>query len=249
VKFRLGTYNIHRAIGVDRRFRPDRIASLVAEHDPDVLLLQEVDDDVPRSKRLDLGRELAEALGYPHCAIGHNVRLRQGRYGNCTLSRFPIERSRNIDLTIGRRKRRGCQHTTLLLPSRGGTTSRLEVFNLHLGLLARERRMQAGLLASSAEIARLRAAQPTIVAGDFNDWRNLLRPLFVDTMNFRCATDRKTKGGPRSIRTYPSLSPQGGLDKVFYRGRIHLLKAFACRHQLAKLASDHLPVFAEFSLG
>ena len=41
--FRLVTYNIHRAIGVDRRFRPDRIVHILAEHDPDVVLLQVVD--------------------------------------------------------------------------------------------------------------------------------------------------------------------------------------------------------------
>ncbi len=46
---------------------------------------------------MDLPRELAAALRYPHVAIGHNVTLRKGRYGNATLSR------RNIDLTIGTR--------------------------------------------------------------------------------------------------------------------------------------------------
>ena len=33
------TYNIHRAIGVDRRFRPGRIFEVIEHHRPDVLLL------------------------------------------------------------------------------------------------------------------------------------------------------------------------------------------------------------------
>jgi endonuclease/exonuclease/phosphatase family metal-dependent hydrolase len=42
------TYNIHRAVGVDRRFRPDRILRVTDHHRPDVLLLHEVDEGVPR---------------------------------------------------------------------------------------------------------------------------------------------------------------------------------------------------------
>src|SRR6185503_19029789 len=103
MQLRVLTYNIHRAIGLDRQFRPDRIVRIVEDHDPDVVLFQEVDDGVPRSRELDLARELAQALGYPYFAVGHNVRLRKGRYGNATLSRHAILRERNIDLTIGAR--------------------------------------------------------------------------------------------------------------------------------------------------
>ena len=94
------TYNIHRAIGVDRRFRPTRIVDIVGHHDPDLLLLQEVDEGVPRSREQHIAKDLAEELGYPHYAVGHNVTLRKGRYGNATLSRFPILRERNIDLSV-----------------------------------------------------------------------------------------------------------------------------------------------------
>ena len=99
MRVRILSYNIHRAIGVDRRFRLDRIGAILEHHDADVVLLQEVDQGVPRSRRLDLARELASALDYPYVAVGHNVQLRTGRYGNATLSRHPIRKHRNIDLT------------------------------------------------------------------------------------------------------------------------------------------------------
>ena len=92
MRLRIMTYNIHRAIGVDRRFRPERIVRIAEHHAPDVLLLQEVDEGVPRSRERDLGRDLAEALGFPYFVVGHNVSLRKGRYGNATLSRHPIVR-------------------------------------------------------------------------------------------------------------------------------------------------------------
>ena len=50
------------------------------------------------------------------------------------------------------------------------------------------------------------------------------------------------------MRTYPSLSPQGGLDKIFYRGGMSLSGANICRMNVARVASDHLPVIAEFEL-
>ena len=110
---RVLSYNMHRAIGVDRLFRPERIAKVINHHQADIVLLQEVDVGVPRSKKLDLAKEMAEAAGYPHYATGLNVKLRKGRYGNATLSKFPIVHSRNINLTVGKRKARGCLHSTI----------------------------------------------------------------------------------------------------------------------------------------
>lgn len=244
---RLVTYNIHRAIGVDRRFRPERILEVLRDHDPDIVLLQEVDEGAPRSRELNLAKEIAEGLAFPHYAVGHNVRLRKGHYGNATLSRFPILRERNIDLSISIRKRRGCQHTTIELEP-GREDRHLEIFNLHLGLSARERQQQVGLLASSREFADLAHDRACIVGGDFNDWRSLLRPFFVDALDFRCATDREIRSGFQGIRTYPSFSPQGALDKLYLRGPIQPTSIFRCRHRIARVASDHLPIIAELEL-
>lgn len=241
MKIRVLSYNIHRAIGVDRRFRPDRVGRVIAHHDPDVVLLQEVDQGVPRSRELDLGRELAEALGYEHFAIGHNVSLRKGRYGNATLSRFPITRERNIDLTVRTRKRRGCQHTRIQLGREHGL---LEAFNLHLGLSAQERRKQVAILLQSKEMRRVSAETACVVGGDFNDWRSLLRRPMLHA-GFASATER---GRGPALRTYPSFSPQGGLDRIYHRGRLELVGCRRCRLNLSKVASDHLPVLADFEV-
>ena len=110
MRIKVLTYNIHRAIGSDRRFRPDRVVRILENHSADVVLLQEVDKGVPRSRRMDMARELAKRLGYDYVAEGMNVTLREGRYGNATLSKHPIRKSRNINLSVGRKKSRGC-HT------------------------------------------------------------------------------------------------------------------------------------------
>ena len=244
------TYNIHHAIGVDRRFRPDRIASIAAHHSPDILLLQEVDQGAPRSQRVDVASVLAERLGYPHFAVAHNVTLRRGRYGNATLSRYPIVEERNINLTVGRHKRRGCLFTTIaapsLSPSGDAAGARLvSVFNLHLGLIAQERARQVGMLVRSHEFGRLEPDAPCIVGGDFNDWRLLLHPVFVDILGFDCATQRQASYDS-NIRTYPSFSPSGSLDRFYCRGLSHV-SARTCRLAASRVASDHLPVITDFA--
>lgn len=244
---RVLTYNIHRAIGLDRRFRPSRIVDILRHYDADLVLLQEVDDGAPRSGRLNLAEEIAAALEYPHYAFGHNVTLRLGRYGNATLSRYPIERERNIDLTIDDKKRRGCQHTTVRLgASLSEGSHSVEVFNLHLGLQARERERQIGRLLRCDEIESLLDHTPCLVAGDFNDWRSRLRPILVEGRDFRSATHREDELA--GINTYPSISPQGPLDCIYYRGGLHLESARRCRLGVSKVASDHLPVIADFRL-
>lgn len=247
MQFRVLTYNIHRAIGLDRRFRPERIVRVLKHYEADICLLQEVDEGAPRSRELNLAKEIAEAAGYPHVVAGYNVSLRKGRYGNATLSQYPIVRERNIDLTIGNRKRRGCQHTTIDLEARVGHVRRLEVFNLHLGLSAREREQQAGVLVRSGEFAELTEDTPCLLGGDFNDWRARLRPIFTEALQFRSVSEQRTEPVTlRDIRTYPSFSPSGALDKVFYRGKIGRRGCFRCRLQVSKLASDHLPLIADF---
>ncbi len=248
MKIRVITYNIHRAIGMDRRFQPERIIRVLADHDADIVLLQEVDKGVPRSREMDMAKNIAETLGYTEFVAGYNVNLRRGQYGNVTLSRHPIIRDRNIDLTVLNNKARGCQHTTIELPGSGSKPIFLEVFNLHLGLSPLERQRQAGILFRSREFQSIGEQAPCIIGGDFNDWLSRLRAFFVEGMAMTCATDRETNFRTRPIKTYPSFAPRGGLDRIYFRGGLRLENAIACRHQVAKVASDHLPIIVDFEL-
>jgi len=246
MKLRIMSYNIHRAIGVDRLFRPERIATIIGHYDADIVMLQEVDVGVPRSRRLNLSETLAGMTGYPHHAIGLNVELKTGMYGNATLSRYPILESRNIDLTIEEKKARGCLHTRFAIPSRRRKELTLPVFNLHLGLSFRERPRQLGLVVRTPEFKALAETDPCIIAGDFNDLLKRLAPMLTEILSFDCATNRR-KGYQNARLTYPSFSPTSGLDKIFCRG-ITVDRGKVCRHRLTRVASDHLPVIADLRL-
>lgn len=247
MEFRVLSYNIHRCIGVDRRFKPERVAEILAHHDADLVFLQEVDVGVPRSRGLNLAEDLAARLGYPYLAVGLNVQLRTGMYGNATLSRFPIKAERNIDLTLEDRKARGCLYTEIELPGNGSGPQALAAFNLHLGLSFRERPQQVGIMVHAPEFRRLAPSEPCLVVGDFNDWWTRLAPIFTEVLDFGCATNHGNRYYD-AILTYPSFSPANGLDKIFYRGQLSLVHGRACRMGISKVASDHLPVIADLRL-
>ena len=245
MQFKVLTYNIHRAIGLDRRYQPQRIIKILKAIDADIVVLQEVDSGVPRSQLMDMAKVLSEATDYPYYKLGLNVNLPKGHYGNATFSKFPIQASHNIDLTIEKKKARGCLYTEI---TGFDDSKQLHIFNWHLGLSAKERRKQCAVLLRSEQFKQLTIGDRCLVAGDFNDWRSLLRILFVEGREFLCATDHHTKRGEVAIKTYPSFSPRGGLDRIYFRGDLKCLGAKKYQKQIAKVASDHLPVYASFEI-
>src|SRR5262249_4166927 len=133
-----------------------------------------------------------------------NVRIREGGYGNLILSRWPFHGHHQVSLRLGRRKPRGAQIAVVNTPE-----GPLHLVNLHLGLGERERRWQAShLLHHPLFIAS--AHLPTLIVGDYNDWRNTLGKQRFAPHRFRLAT-----APLRRFRSFPSMLPVAALDKVF----------------------------------
>ena len=243
---RLLTWNIHKGIGgVDRRYALERTEAVIRHYRPDVLALQEVDQGVPRSRLHDQARLLAERLGFEHVAFAANVRLTRGRYGNATLSHHPITHQQNLDLTIPLKKRRAALYTLLRVPWRGHRLT-VHLFNWHLGLSGMERRVQVRKLLGRRQVRQLhRNTSRIIIAGDTNDWAGALPGGALGQAGFDCVT-----GTARSaLRTFPAWGPLGALDKVFVRGPLSATHLTRPRLDLARQASDHLPVLVDLDLG
>jgi endonuclease/exonuclease/phosphatase family metal-dependent hydrolase len=236
--FRLLSYNIHKGIGgVDRRYDLTRIAETIKQHQPDVALLQEVDDGVPRSGQHAQAELLATATGLEHFAYQRNVNLRVGHYGNAILSRFPLERPVHIDLTVRPKKRRGALLAQWCVPV-GGHTKRMTLVNLHIGLSGIERQWQLRRLFRVSHLTELRNRMPLVIGGDFNDFWNSLGWRVMEPAGFRAS-------GP-AIRTFPARLPLRPLDKVFFRGDLLSVDTYVGQTDAARQASDHLPLVVDF---
>lgn len=237
---RVLTYNIHKAIGgLDGRYRPERIAEVIAHHDPDVAFLQEVDHGVKRSRHDDQAQLLARMLGYRNVAHVPNVKVPGGGwYGNAILSRFPLGRVTAIDLTLPLKKVRSALHARCRMRL-GRATRTVHLLGLHLGLAGLERNHQVRRLLESAEFRRIHDRAPVILAGDLNDVWGTLGPRVLEPAGFR---------GTRPMRTFPAYAPLRALDGIHVRGSVELLEARASRLEIARQASDHLPLVAELRL-
>jgi endonuclease/exonuclease/phosphatase family metal-dependent hydrolase len=242
VRLRIVTYNVHKCIGgLDRRYDPARVVATLSHHQPDVVLLQEVDALAARSnhdRQVDI---LGERLGFRHRAYFGNVRLRRGgEYGNAILSRFPIVDARNIDLTIPPKKRRGALHAKLRVRLPSGHLRTLHVYALHLGLSGMERKIQIRRFLASHPFAALDPRAPIVLGGDFNDVWGTLGGKLLAPVGFR--------GTAATAATFPAYAPIRALDAIYVRGALRLLSADRSRLALARHASDHLPLLAEVEL-
>lgn len=240
MRFCLITYNIHKGIGgVDRRYRPERVVETLQHHLPDIVFLQEVDDGVPRSRNHRQVDWFGDALEMPYRAYQANVRLRLGHYGNAILSRFPLSDVEHLDLTLPFKKRRQAliARCRLSTPEHQRT---LVLLNMHLGLAGFERIVQLKRLLQTNTLTRTWRDTALIMGGDLNDvWGNLGRKMLAES-------GLRPAGGP--IYTFPAVRPLRPLDRLYYRGRLRCLRCFRSHLKVARLASDHLPLVAEFQL-
>ena len=239
-KLRLVTYNIHTGIGgADRLYRLERVVETLHDCRPDIALLQEVDDGVPRSRYQRQVDMLAEAVDLPHTAFQRNVHLKRGHYGNAVLSRFPLTNVENIDLTIRPKKRR----RALLVRCRvavGRHTRSLLVVNVHLGLSSIERQIQLRRLLKRHPLAQVLRRLPVVIGGDYNDVFGNLGKRILIPQGFAPVG--------KKIRTFPAVLPVRALDRIYYRGSLQLRHAYACHSRVARQASDHLPLVADFEI-
>ena len=231
---RLVTYTIHKGIGgVDRRYRPERIIEVLARCRADVLLLQEVDEGVLRSRRDRQVDLLGDALGFEHRAYFPNVRLKQGHYGNAVLSRFPLEHQENIDLSRPLKKRRGALHCRFTVPGLRGRT-RVWLYNVHLGLGELERRAQLRKILDWHGHHRVHPSTVVVIGGDLNDVWQKLGSAVLEPGGFQ--------GLARRPKTFPAVRPMRPLDTFFMRGPTEVSRLDRPHDRLAREASDHLPL-------
>jgi endonuclease/exonuclease/phosphatase family metal-dependent hydrolase len=236
-KFRIVTYNVHKCVGVDRQLNPARIVSVLKEINADIVALQEVLCIHGRNSEDDQAHFIARGLGFNYC-MGHNRELRGGVYGNLVLSRFPLLGSENHDISVDGREERGCLRVDIDL----GKESRLHVYNAHLGTSFIERRRQARKLIGESILSDASIPGPRIMLGDFNEWT---RGLVTRLLNGHFRTGDIRLHLKRS-RTYPGMLPIMHLDHIYFDETLELEHAELHRSRAALLASDHLPIFADF---
>jgi len=219
----IATYNVHRCIGRDGRFDPERTLGVLRELDADAIALQEL--QWQPADALHLLQEFALKLGYVALA-GPTLLQTGGHYGNALLTRLAVHGTETLDLSVPGREPRGA--LSALLETGDGP---LRLIATHLGLRPYERRRQMRRL-----LALVRETESaTVLLGDLNEWFLWGRPLRWLHAHF---------GHTPAPSTFPAWRPLLALDRIWVEPRSLLRELRPHRSPLARDASDHLPLRA-----
>ena len=228
------------------------IARVIAEHDPDIVALQEVDVHWGvRSGYDDQAEYLAEALGmdsfygeiYTLPPDREGEGMPERRYGLAFLSKEPIRYAQNHQIT---------RHSTqpdapgvrplpgfpeIAIPFPGGI---VHFFNTHLDYRS-DPAVRETQVMEMIEIME-QAEGPVVLAGDLNARPDALEiaPLFV---MLRDAWDSRQEEGDPGY-TFPADAPDRRIDYILHSPHFEVLDVFVVDSQ----ASDHLAVVADLKL-
>ena len=218
---RLASYNIRKARGLDGRRDPGRVLDVINALDADVITLQEADrrlGDRPTALPKEL---IAQATDFDVVPLASND-VSLGWHGNAVLVRrgIAVSSARQIDLPGA--EPRGAVSVTL--------ENGLTIIGVHLGLLRHSRRRQLRSL-----IADLGQTQKVAIIGDMNEW--------AVTRGFEALQEGFTLYSPG--RSFHAARPIAALDRLALSHGVTLTDAGVDQRPLARLASDHLPIWAD----
>jgi len=226
----LVTYNIHRCIGRDGHFSPDRVAKVLKPLQADFIALQEV--ETRNEGGLNLLQKFSEETGMTEIVTGPTLYRSDSAYGNALLSRHRLQDYHTIDISHPGREPRGCISVTAHI-----NRHRIHLMATHLGLRPAERRAQVRSLLSELE---QQPADISILMGDLNEWFLWGRPLRWLHHHFTRTS------APRS---FPTWLPMLSLDRIWVDPRASLRSIYQIKTPLARAASDHLPIAATLIVG
>lgn len=228
----VASYNVHKCVGTDGKFDPERIIHVIREIGPDVIALQEADKrfgermgllDLPRL-HLETGLTRVPVLSQPKS---------HGWRGNVLLFKEGVVRDVHQIVLPGLEPRGAL---VAEIDMKGG--AELRVIAAHLGLLRWARRQQADMI---LELMRDRQDCPTILMGDFNEWRlgqgsslSRLEPMFGPL--------------PPALPSFPARLPVLSLDRIMANQAGLITDISVHDTPLARTASDHLPIKARINL-
>ena len=248
---RVLTYNIHSCIGMDGMVSTARIARVIAQYQPDIVALQELDVDRAKTDHDDQAQMIADELSMD--IHFHPVKhLEQGRFGNAILTDLPMRRIKAEALSIPDPNRKGLSRRLPFNEPRGAlwveidfNGQTLNMITTHLGLTPRERRQQVDTLLSENWLNSPDCQGPTILCGDFNATP---RQQAIRRLSSRLSSAQTDLYGRKVKQTFSGRYPTLCIDHVLSDSSITPMEVIVGNDSLAKVASDHLPLIVDLEI-
>lgn len=242
---RVLTYNVRRCLGLDGRLSTRRIAGIIASCNPDIIALQELDVGRARSMGRDQAHEIAMELGMEHFHFHPALKVLEEEYGDAiiTAGRSTLMKAGPLPGLDGRPRLEPRGALWVKVELQGQTVN---ILNTHFGLGRAERQAQARALLGGDWLGHEACREPVILLGDFN---SLPRGRVYGQITRRLRDGHlaaEERSGPR--RTFPSPLPMFRIDYIFVDPRLRVRRVRTLANPRTRLASDHLPLFADIEL-
>lgn len=230
---KVGVYNIHGGVGTDSRNDLPRIARVLKSGAPDVIGLNEVNRYWVGSNQDEV---LATQMGpgwTAHFGKTINKWWAAADYGNAIITRLPVVSTQSWLLSeYPDQERRGLMRVTV---RKDGVP--IHIFNTHMGLNAPMRQLHA------REILQIMSGFSgyKVLMGDFNEQRTGTSvEIFASAL-----TDAFGEYGIGPGNTYSATNPTRRIDLIWLGDGLAATSCYVPMFPDARVASDHLPVFAE----
>ena len=227
---RVASYNMRKAIGTDRRRRPERTLEVLNELDADLIALQEADRRF--GSRLSAVPEHMIDEHSVYKTVPLDTRAGSiGWHGNALLVRKDVEVIERHQLHLPSLEPRGAVVAHVRVDG-----TELVVVGMHLDLSGLWRRRQAHAIL--AHLAERDQPLPTVLMGDLNEWSTrggCLRDFAAHHRFAPCG------------RSFHARRPIAQLDRIMVSPDLEIVASGAHASATARRASDHLPVWAELS--
>ena len=228
---KVASYNIRKGVGADRRRSPERILDVLREIDADVIALQEADRRFGARTGVISPRLLDEASGWKAVPVGLRA-ASMGWHGNALLIRKTAEVTACAPLHLPSLEPRGAVSADVTTK-----LGAVRVVGMHLDLSGLWRRKQA---AAILDHLRFAPEMPTVMMGDLNEWRPSGGCLTDFGRGFVFAAT-----GP----SFHARRPVGRLDRIMVSAGLRVVDCGVHASPAARVASDHLPIWAQLEMG
>ncbi|MDP2714192.1 endonuclease/exonuclease/phosphatase family protein [Rheinheimera sp.] len=240
---RVMTYNVHSCIGLDGKVDVERIARVIALANPDVVALQELDVGRDRSFGLDQAQLIARYLEMEfhfHPAM----HMEEERYGDAILTHLPLRLVKAGPLP-GLADKPELEPRGAIWVAVEWHGQEVQIINTHLGLNSRERLAQINCLLGQDWLRHPDCNGPVILCGDLNAQPTsvLCRRLGAQLQDVQTAVAQHRPAG-----TFPSRFAALRIDHIFVSQAVAVTAIDIPGSQLAKVASDHLPLLAQLHI-
>ena len=225
-------WNLHIAIDMTYRFNLKTQADVINKCNPDVVVLNEVDKNCPRTGYVDMTKELATLTGMCFSQFaGARILPPEGLYGNAILSRYRMELVGSWLIPAAQDETRGMTLMKIYAPN----PFLIAITHLNFRNTPEENQLRVDAVTKIDELIKANnpGKLPVVLTGDFNCYPGSDPVKKLAELGWSLE---------KPVPSFPSKKPVSMIDHLYLETADKRVETVERVGIDEKIASDHIPV-------